>query len=133
MARGSGRGTISVKGGPQCRAAFTRLGKRAKDDLPTVNADAAQIILRRADALVPRLSGALAATGRIEREAEGSTVEYGGLVPYAGPIHYGWRVRNIEPQPWLADATEQTRDEVALVYAKEADGLVRKFDAEAPA
>ncbi len=29
-------------------------------------------------------------------------------MPYAGPIHYGWPRRNIEPQPWLVNAAHDT-------------------------
>ena len=131
MAGGSPPVAVKVSGAHQLRRAFDKMGDRA-EDLQAVDRNAAEVILRRADVLVPRASGELAATGRIDSEATGARVVYGGLLPYAGPIHFGWRARNIEPQPWLTDATEQSQAAILREYDKATETIVRRFDVEAP-
>ena len=53
-------------------------------------------------------------------------------VPYAGPIHFGWPARNIEPQPFLYDALDDKADEVAHLYGLGIEVLVDKLDRETP-
>lgn len=132
MAR-KGRASIEVEGGPELRRAFRKLGDRA-NDLKDVHRDAAELVADRAEQLAPRLSGALADSIRVEARKTGAAVRAGGtrLVPYAGPIHYGWRIRNIEPQPFLTDAASERRSDVLELYEKRVGELVRRFDVEAP-
>lgn len=128
-----GRAGVEVEGGPELRRAFRKLGDRA-DDLKDAARNAATIVERRAESLVPRASGALAATIRSTATARAGTVIAGGraMVPYAGPIHFGWHARNIEPQPFMYDALDDRRDEVVDAYRAAIDTLIRRFDAEAP-
>jgi hypothetical protein len=132
MARSGGRAAVEVQGGPQLRRAFRRMGDRA-GDLAEVHDDAARIVEDEAESLVPVLSGRLRETIRRSKRKTGASVLAGrSLVPYAGPIHFGWRARNIEPQPFLYDALDRRRTEVASRYAEGVESLVRRFDAEAP-
>ena len=133
MGRKGGAAAIQVEGGPQLRRAFKKAGQRA-DDLSAANGRAAEIVERAAEGLVPFVTGLLRDTIRTARNARSSSVLAGGKsgVPYAGPIHFGWRARNIEPQPFLYDALDERRSEVAATYAAEAATIVRRFDAEAP-
>lgn len=87
-----------------------------------------------ARSLVPVQSGALRGTIRAEKERDGAWRVTAGsfLVPYAGPIHYGWRARGIEPQPFLTDALAADTAAVERVYDEHIDNLVRRFDREAP-
>lgn len=44
----------------------------------------------------------------------------GGVrVPYAGPIHWGWPSHNIEPQPWVSAAAEDTQSVWLGMYEKD--------------
>jgi hypothetical protein len=134
MARSKGgRAGVEVEGGPQLRRAFAKLEDRA-DDLRTAHRNAAETVEREAESLVPRLTGALADSIRTSVRKTGSSVlaGRGTVVPYAGPIHFGWRARNIEPQPFLYDALDKRRAEVAEAYAKDVGTMLRRFDAEAP-
>lgn len=134
MARGKGgRAGVEVEGGPELRRAFRRMGGRA-EDLSRAHRKGAEIVARRARDLAPRVTGALIGTIRTQARTTGGAVVAGGttLVPYAGPIHFGWRARNIEPQPFLYDAAADERDEVAETYEAEIALLVRRFDSEAP-
>ena len=46
-------------------------------------------------------------------------------VPYAGPIHFGWRKRNIQPQPFLYEALDKRRNEVFDRYNKEVRNILK--------
>jgi len=55
-------------------------------------------------------------------------------VPYAGPIHWGWFYdknwfiqKNIEPNPFLANALGYKREEIIETYKKNIDKLIAKW------
>lgn len=134
MARSKGgRAGVEVEGGPELRRAFRKFDSRL-GDLRDLHTAAAELVEDRAEDLVPRETGALGDTIRTSRSTRGAAVLAGGrsLVPYAGPIHFGWRARNIEPQPFLYDALDQRRDDVRDRYERGVAQLVERFDAEAP-
>ena len=133
MARTGGRARVEVEGGPELRRAFGKLDKRA-DDLKDVHRSAVEVVESEAESLVPVNSGALRDSIKSRVTKRGGAVVAGGgrLVPYAGPIHFGWRARNIEPQPFLYDALDRRRGEVVDRYEQGIDELVRRFDREAP-
>ncbi len=131
----AGKGTpaqIQVEGAPQLRRAFKKLGGRASD-LSAIHDDIAGIVADRAEQGVPRLSGDLASTIRGKRTATRAYIEAGrGIEPYAGPIHFGWRERNIEPQPFLYDALDESEGRIISAYSDGIGRLVNLFDREAP-
>ena len=53
-------------------------------------------------------------------------------VPYAGVIHFGWPAHNIEPQPFLYEALEDKREDVATLYGLGIEVLIDKLDRETP-
>ena len=87
----------------------------------------------RAREIVPRLTGTLALSIRpTASQKEGAVLAGSRSVPYAGPIHFGWPSRNIEPDPFLYDALGDRRDQVIEVYEARVEALVRKLDRETP-
>lgn len=123
---------IEVEGGPQLRRAFRKLGDRA-EDLTALHGDIGEMVADTAETLVPVMSGTLRDSIRSSKRKTGATVLAGRRsVPYAGPIHFGWRARNIEPQPFLYDALDSRRQDVAKRYADGIGDLVERFDREAP-
>ena len=131
MARG-GRSAIQVEGGPQLRRAFKKFDGRL-DDLKELHESAADIVASAARPLTPHRSGVLADSIRTDRRAAGASVLAGrSRIPYAGVIHFGWPQHNIEPQPFLYEALDSRREEVAAKYEKGVAALVRTFDREAP-
>jgi hypothetical protein len=107
-------------------------------DLSDTSRRAAGLVADRARALAPRVSGRLAGDIRVEVDRvgpDGSTADVlvgSSLVPYAGPIHFGWHDRNIEPQPFLTDAQDDERDAVVALYAAEVADGVRRIDRTTP-
>lgn len=123
---------VEVEGGPQLRRAFRKLGDRA-DDLKAVHKDIGEVVADKAADFVPVMTGRLRRSIKSRATKKRARVEAGGRgIPYAGPIHFGWRARNIEPQPFLYDALDDRRGEVMERYVKGVDRMVRKFDSEAP-
>lgn len=107
-------------------ATLARTLDRAADQLvgTEVNQKAAQTLLDRADPKTPRDSGALAASGSVQADAEGGTVTYDEV--YAGVIHNGWPAHNIDAQPWLADTAAQQRTDLVDVYVDHIEGLLKQ-------
>lgn len=69
-----------------------------KQAFGTIATEAAARISRHA----PRRSGRLGGNIRGNRAQSKAVVRAGGAaVPYAGPINYGWRARNIEPAHFM--------------------------------
>ena len=123
---------IQVEGAAELQRAMKRMGADLKD-LTKVNRAASDIVAQDARVGAPRLTGALSRTIKPGARKTVGYVQAGSrLVPYAGPIHFGWPRRNIEPQLFLYDALESRRDQVVDVYEKRVSELVRRLDRETP-
>ena len=93
----------------------------------------ALILIRQAKSLVPVKTGALQSSMRPRRIERGGSVQAGGKrVPYANPIHWGWKVvssahrgtlrpgtyRGIRPQPFFSEALGYTKQEILQNYER---------------
>jgi hypothetical protein len=72
-------------------------------------------------------------TGRLARSVRAgaartkAVVRAGGAaVPYAGPIHYGWPARNIQPQQFLLKALAQARPAVLAELDHEVGRIIKQ-------
>lgn len=128
-----GASKVEVEGARELRRALKRLDGNLAD-LRDVHRDAAELVRQEAASLVPVLTGRLRSTLRVSARNVQAAVLAGGrsMVPYAGPIHFGWHARNIEPQPFLYDAADARRDEVRDTYERRVASLIHRFDREAP-
>lgn len=45
-------------------------------------------------------------------------------IPYAGPIHFGWRARNIKPNPWITRAVEANEPVWVRVYMEHINDVI---------
>lgn len=128
----AGTPAVQITGAKELRRALKNMDRRL-DDLKDVHSDAGELVASRARALVPYESGELESTIRTDRRATGASVLAGrSRVPYAGVIHFGWPGHNIEAQPFLYEALEDKREDVANLYALGIEVLVQKLDREAP-
>jgi hypothetical protein len=101
----------------------------ARGELKNMNQEAAQIVADRAVGLVPVQTGTLRDTIRAAGAQKSGRVRAGfKRVPYAGPIHFGWAARNIDPNPFLYDALDQRRREVLQHYDQQLEALIKKYD-----
>lgn len=102
-------------------------------DLTAVNKAAAQPVYADARSRAPIRSGNLRDSHRVKATRSSARVTAGsGVVPYAGPIHFGWPARHIEPNPWLWEAAADREDEVVGEYEKHIAALIRKVDSMTP-
>lgn len=109
-------GAVRVEGARELRRALKAAGDDL-GDLKDANQAAAKIVLGEAAPHTPRRSGALAATGRVNRAAGKANVIYGNAkVPYGPPIHWGWPARNIKAQPWVTEAADASQPQWLQAY-----------------
>jgi hypothetical protein len=140
---------VSVVNQRKVEKALRAIGKDAVDELKEAHLKSAQIVERAAEPKVPvrsgntsqisgrpywpgrrdRNPGALKGTLRSGASARAGVVRIGKkLVPYAGPVHYGWPSRPnsakgwrggpIPPNPFLYDALDERRSEVEEVFLR---------------
>jgi hypothetical protein len=114
---------ITVKGGDELRRT---MGQVATDlaDLTDVNNRGGDLLLAASRAKAPKKSGRLAGSLRTVAGAAGFTVT--SPLVYAGPIHWGWRERNIWPTYFLYDALDVKRAAILEAYATEVDDAIAK-------
>lgn len=97
------------------------------DEMKQIHQELARDVLRLAEPNVPvrsgALKGSLRASGTV-RDAIGRAGK--ASVPYAGPIHYGWKARNIKPQPFLTDAAERLERDITDRYDREVAQMLDK-------
>lgn len=123
---------VRVDGARQLRASLKRAGV-ALDDLKEANAKVAAYVAQLANARAPRRTGRLAATLRGNRAAGRARVSAGtAAIPYAGPIHWGWEARNIDPQPWITEAAQDSQTVWLAQYSAELDNIVSQIEGARP-
>ena len=117
---------IEVEGDREVRRALKRLGDSAKAGLRATHAESAEIVADAARGIVPRRSGALAASIRSSGQIGAGVVRAGrAAVPYAGVIHFGWAAHSIAPQPFLYDAADARADEVLAKFHEDINKQAR--------
>lgn len=94
-------------------------------DLKDAHAQVANLVVRAASPAAPRRSGALAASTRGSGTQAAAIVRAGrSSVPYAGPVHWGWRVRHIAAQPWLYEAAVDSQDQWTGLYLSALEKII---------
>lgn len=129
------RFTIRVEGLAALGRAFRRAGdERLPVSLKAAGAEVAEVVAESARGRAPVGSGRdphpgrLAGTIRVSSTLRGAAVLAGGArTPYAPPIHWGWKRRNIRKNPFLFDALEEHRPEVMERYSRAIDAVVREI------
>lgn len=121
-------GAARIEGLREVQKALKDLSDDLKNEMKSTHLEAAQIVAKAARPLAPVLTGRLAASIRPAAVRTGGRVRVGAsAVPYAGPIHFGWPARRIKPQPFVYEALDPRRDEVAAVYADRINTLVERY------
>lgn len=121
------KAAIQVDGARELRRAFRQLPKEYRKELAAIHKKAAEPVARTAARLAPKRSGRLAGSIRpLGSQRAGRVAAGRKSVPYAGPIHWGWPARNIEPQPFLTDALHQKEREAVGIFESEFDALIDK-------
>lgn len=117
---------VTVDGARELRRAMKAAGEDLRQ-LTAVHRRVGSIVTAAAAAQAPRRTGRLAGSVRPSATRTRARVAVGrASVPYAGPIHWGWPARNIEANPFIADAARSTEPEWTRVYRSEVDALIEK-------
>ena len=99
---------VKIQGAKQLRASLKRAGVDM-EDMKDANAAVGALVAEAAAAQAPRRTGKLAASVRGNRAAGRAQVLAGrATIPYAGPIHWGWAAHNIDPNPFMSVAAQDT-------------------------
>lgn len=115
---------LQVEGARELRRTLKRAGEDL-DDLKGAHREAAKVVEPVAVSKVPRRSGRLAASIRSSGTTAAAIVRAGyASVPYAGPIHWGWAARHIEPQPFIYEAAIETQPKWADAYRDEVQKIL---------
>ena len=109
---------IHITGVKEFVAKARKAGDR--DSLAAVkagNKEGAEIVAKEAKVLVPKRSGKLGRSIRANASIKRGVVAAGrASLPYAGPIHFGWKAHNITPQPFIYDAADKRVGDVVAAY-----------------
>lgn len=106
------RAQITVEGDETLR----RTLRAAQSDIADLDqGPSARLVLGRAQARTPKVSGRLARSLVAKDIGQGRAVVQSDLI-YAPVIHYGWPAHNITPQPFLVSALE---DSATLIQAED--------------
>lgn len=117
-----------LQGGRQFRKGLRAAGDDLSD-LKTVHGQAATIAAGRARQLAPSVSGRLAATIRAAGTKTAGIVRVGNntKVRYAGPIHWGWKARNIRPNPFASEGATDSQTTWLPLYLRYTDAALSKI------
>lgn len=97
----------AVVGGARLRSTLRKAGADMKQ-LSAVNRDVANIVLPRAKATAPTVSGKLGGTLRAGATQKSAIIRVGtAAAPYGPVVHY-WHKGNYRPQPWVSLAAQAT-------------------------
>jgi hypothetical protein len=98
------------------------------NDLRVAHGAASQVVAEKARVNAPKVTGRLAASVRGSGTKAAALTRAGNAsVPYAGPIHWGWPARNIQAQPFLADAAEETQQVWLPIYEEALDRVLAQI------
>ncbi|HAT1137143.1 TPA: HK97 gp10 family phage protein [Corynebacterium striatum] len=112
---------LKLEGGRNLRRTLREAGSDLTE-LKAANAQAASIVAGRAQSWAPVVSGRLAATVRSSGTKTAGIVRAGNNrksasgVPYAAPIHWGWKARNIKANPFLSYSAQSTEPTWLALY-----------------
>jgi hypothetical protein len=145
---------VRVMGQKEFTRLLKALGDDAVNDIKKAHLEAAKIVEAAARPKAPAHGGVsvisgtpywrtpVQPSGTLRNSLRSAGTQRGGFVragkksvPYAGPIHFGWPSRPnaakgwqggpIRPNPFMYDALDERRDEVAETFARYIDDIRR--------
>lgn len=117
---------FKVEGLTQVVRALAEMGLEV-DDLKAAFSKLASEGAQAASGFAPRQTGRLAASIRGNRAKSKAVVTAGrASVPYAGPINYGWRARNIAPSGFMQKADAVMAPKAVQMLEDEINAQIRK-------
>jgi len=117
---------IKVTGGAKLRRTLKNAGVDLQD-LKDVNIAVANMVAARS--VAPYRSGKLKSTVRPSRAVSRARIMVGKkAVPYAGPIHWGWRDRGITADPFISKAAQDAEPVWVQMYVTGVNRIIGKIE-----
>ena len=112
---------IKVDGLNELRRELRRVKDQELDaEMKQIHQELAREVVALAVPHVPVKSGRLRASVRSSGTVRDAVGRAGGAsVPYAGPIHWGWKAHHIEPHPFLTDAAAVLEQNITDRYDRQ--------------
>lgn len=119
---------VKIEGSDQLQNLLTRLGNDLESNL-TLNKELSSTLSQKASSMAPRLTGALASSVIGNPSAQKAQIAAGNsAVPYAGVQEYGWPARNIQAQPYLNKAVNDSMGYIVEKYNQSISDNIKKYD-----
>lgn len=120
--------TEKIEGLNKLLRSLESLDDNAKQDFKNAGLKVGELVAQQAREEVPVLSGALRGTIRPAATRRGAKIRAGSkAIPYAGPIHFGWRKRNIKPNQFLYRAVDKNVDKAVALYLDEITAIWNRY------
>jgi len=123
---------IQVDGLNQALLDLARMrDKEVPKAIKQANLDAAQLVVPTAKAEAPKgATNKLSDSVRAKATKKAGSLQAGSAVrvPYAGPIHFGWFRRHIQPNPFLYRAVDKRIGDVYRVYVQQMERVIARFN-----
>ena len=120
---------VEIKGLKELNKALRQAADEdLKKEIKAAHLEAAKAVADQAKFEIPVRSGRLRDSIRATGTLKGGLVRAGSArVPYAGPIHFGWKARNIRPQPFIYEALDKRIGDVLAAYEKSLQDVASKI------
>lgn len=120
--------SFSIQGIKEVNASLDKIEKGIQNN-KSLNKELSDTLSKKASAMAPKLTGALASSVVGNSSAERAQIVAGSAaVPYAGVIEYGWPDRNIKAQPYLNKAVNDNLGYIVKKYEDSIQDIVKKYD-----
>lgn len=117
---------IRIEGQRELRRTLRAAGDDL-EDLKAAHKAAAEVAAGGARPITPTLTGDLAGTVRAGGTKTSAVIRAGKkAVPYAGPIHWGWPARGIEPREFLAEGAKRTEPQWVELFYQQLEKSLKK-------
>lgn len=122
-----------VEGGRELRRTLRAAGNDLQD-LKDVHGKVAGLVTTASKPRAPRVTGRLAASGRPGATKTAAIIRYGNntSIPYAGPIHFGWKARHIAAHPWATQTARDTEPTWTRMYEDAVDRVLATIKGASP-
>ncbi len=120
---------VKVAGAKALRRSLKAAGDDMSD-LKTAHAEAAAIAAHAAAARAP-----VGPTGKLRASIRAAGTTTAGIIragrkriPYAGPIHFGYRSRNIAANPFVTEAAQATEPDWTAHYLDQINTIINQIE-----
>lgn len=120
--------SIDIKGIQDVKSSLDKIESGLKN-LTDLNKELGSELSKKASAIAPKLTGALAASIGFTATQDKAQIYAGSnSVVYAGVQEYGWPEKNIQAQPYLRPAVYNNLKTIVNKYEEYVKDIVKKYD-----